>query len=327
MFGSLEWLWLFVEVNIHEISLTYGYILMTTLVNKPKRSSSYIGRVTDTSRWDAFEARQDDIFICSPPKCGTTWVQAICLFLLIEKPSLDGKLADISPWFDCRLDNLSACLDRLSAQTHRRFIKTHSPLDGIPYFDNCTYLIVYRDPKDAYFSMRHHLMNIGFSQPLALPQLAENPREGFRAWCQLPFEPEKAEQRSLSSFAQHYQSYDKFKHLKNFHFLHYSDLIQRRTESVSCIASILGIELTDDRFEAICESVSFDKMKGIATFFTPTLGRLKYKKDDLFFNSGKNEQWRSILEGSNVEQYNQRINELLEPEQIQWIENGSGCSS
>ena len=44
------------------------------------------------------------------------------------------------------LDDVVADLD---AQTHRRFIKTHTPLDGLPHDPRVTYIGVGRDPRDV----------------------------------------------------------------------------------------------------------------------------------------------------------------------------------
>ena len=160
----------------------------------PMRTSGYAGRLTDTTRWDPFRVRPDDIFICTPPKCGTTWTQAICAHLIFGTPEIAGKLTDISPWFDSKLEKLDVCLATLEAQTHRRFMKTHTPLDGIPYFSDCVYLIAYRDPRDAFFSIRNHLLNM--VNPPDVEQLAPDPRDGFRAWLEETFKPGVGEQRS-----------------------------------------------------------------------------------------------------------------------------------
>ena len=139
----------------------------------PKQTSTYTGPLTDTSRWGSFRSRVDDILICTPPKCGTTWTQAICALLVFETSEFKGKLTGISPWFDSKLESLDVCVATLESQDHRRFVKTHTPLDGVPYFPNCKYLIVYRDPKDVFFSSRNHLLNM--IAPPDIPQLASDP--------------------------------------------------------------------------------------------------------------------------------------------------------
>ena len=124
---------------------------MTIDTELPQRTSTYVGRLTDTNRWDSFRARPDGIFICTPPKCGTTWTQAICANLIFGKSDFEGRITDISPWVDSKLESSDICMGTLESQTHRRFVKTHTPLDGIPYYESNEYLVVYRDPKDAFF--------------------------------------------------------------------------------------------------------------------------------------------------------------------------------
>lgn len=49
---------------------------------------------------------------------------------------------------------------RLDAQRHRRVVKTHTPLDGIPHDPRVTYLVIGRHPLDAAVSLYHQGDNI-----------------------------------------------------------------------------------------------------------------------------------------------------------------------
>lgn len=88
----------------------------------------YATFVHDSARWDSFTPRDGDIVISPPPKCGTTWMQMICALLIFGTPSLDRPLDQISPRLDALTSDLADVLALLEAQTHRRFIKTHTPL-------------------------------------------------------------------------------------------------------------------------------------------------------------------------------------------------------
>ena len=121
----------------------------------------YRSFVMDSARWDGFEFRDDDIVISTPPKCGTTWMQMLCALLVLRDPTLGGRtLAELSPWLDMQTLPLDQVVANLSSQEHRRFIKTHTPLDGLPYDQRVTYLCVGRDPRDVAVSMAHHLDNL-----------------------------------------------------------------------------------------------------------------------------------------------------------------------
>src|SRR5215203_1589032 len=108
----------------------------------------YRNLVMDSARWDGFEFRSGDIVISTPPKCGTTWTQMLCALLIFDGPTFPALLSDISPWLDMNIRPLAEVTVALAAQTHRRVIKTHTPLDGIPLHRDVTYLVVGRDPRD-----------------------------------------------------------------------------------------------------------------------------------------------------------------------------------
>lgn len=60
------------------------------------------------------------------------------------------QTSHVSPWIDADFAPIDEYLERIDSLEHRRFIKTHTPLDGIPYYPECTYLVVLRDPSDAF---------------------------------------------------------------------------------------------------------------------------------------------------------------------------------
>ena len=290
-------------------------------LESPQRTTTYLGRRTDSRRWDQFSARADDVFICTPPKCGTTWTQAICAMLIFGRADFDGKIGDISPWFDANMTSVEASLQALDAQTHRRFIKTHTPLDGVPHFPTSHYLMVYRDPRDVYFSTRNHDNNRRDAPVLS--QMAADQRAGFHAWLDSPFEPGLGEQRSLAAFVHHYQSFRRFRERANFHFFHYADHKRDLRGSFTRIAGILGIELPSAALDTLSTAATFDNMKARSTTYAPGAGHGIWKDDTAFFNKGENAQWRDVLGSRELEHYAHRIGQVLPAEDIAWLENGS----
>src|SRR5947199_350426 len=119
----------------------------------------YQASMYDSSRWDGFELRPGDIIISTAPKCGTTWTQMICALLILQEPELPLPLDTLSPWIDMVTRARTDVFADLEAQTHRRFIKTHTPLDGIPSDPAVTYICAGRDPRDVGLSMDHHIGN------------------------------------------------------------------------------------------------------------------------------------------------------------------------
>src|ERR1700675_4388116 len=96
----------------------------------------YRTAVFDNARWEGFVHRPGDIFVCTPPKCGTTWTQAIVASLLWPAGDTPGPIMHVvSPWIEAEFEPIDVVLARLESQSHRRFIKSHTPADGIPFFD------------------------------------------------------------------------------------------------------------------------------------------------------------------------------------------------
>ncbi len=86
-------------------------------------------------------------------------MQMICALLVFQSPDLPAPLAELSPWLDWLIAPQEEVHARLDAQDHRRVIKTHTPLDGIPLDARATYICVGRDPRDVALSMDRHIDN------------------------------------------------------------------------------------------------------------------------------------------------------------------------
>ena len=83
-------------------------------------------------RWEGFVHRPGDIVVSTRSRSGTTWMQAICALLVFQTPDLPAPLSEISPWVDWEVEPIEVVRARLEAQDHRRILKTHTPLDGLP---------------------------------------------------------------------------------------------------------------------------------------------------------------------------------------------------
>lgn len=83
----------------------------------------------DSTIWNDFNFRHDDIIIATYAKSGTTWMQQIIAQLLFAgDPGI--AVADMSPWLDLRVPPKEVKLPMMEAQAHRRFLKTHLPVDA-----------------------------------------------------------------------------------------------------------------------------------------------------------------------------------------------------
>lgn len=88
----------------------------------------------DSTIWNDLVFRDDDIIIATYAKSGTTWMQQIVAQLLFHGDP-DLAVAEMSPWVDLRVPPKEVKLPLLEAQSHRRFMKTHLPVDAIHFSD------------------------------------------------------------------------------------------------------------------------------------------------------------------------------------------------
>src|SRR5204863_5297698 len=138
----------------------------------------YQGVTYDSARWGDFPFRADDVVICAPQKSGTTWTQMIVALLVFQTDVLPGRLGELSPWLDAKTAPLAGVLAGLERQRHRRFIKTHCPLDALPYLETVTYLCVGRDPRDVAVSNYFHWLNVNHPVARGAVYAAEDSPEG-----------------------------------------------------------------------------------------------------------------------------------------------------
>lgn len=287
----------------------------------PQRTQTYRGSITDTARWDHFRPRRDDLFVCAPAKCGSTWTQAICALLIFGRSDLEVNPAQISPWLDATITPLEPTLAMLDRQTHRRVVKTHTPLDGIPYYEPpCAYLVIYRDPRDAFLSLRNHVDNMVDTR--FRERGSDDPAADFRTWVTTPRKEGAAEQFSLEDFVYHFRSFWRYRALPNVHLLHYSDLRRDLEGNMRRLAAALQIPVEGSRFPELARAASFDHMRKNAATFAPGAGMGFWKDETRFFHRGRGGQWLDVLGPEELSLYRNRLAAWLAPDEIRWLEEG-----
>jgi hypothetical protein len=293
----------------------------------------YRNLVYDSARWDGFEFRDDDIVISTPPKCGTTWTQMLVAMLVFDATEFDWPLALISPWLDMNTRPLDSVLSDLDAQTHRRFIKTHTPLDGLPWDERVTYVCVARDPRDAGLSMDHHMSNMNFEVLLAMraesvgmedleelgapPEApSDDPAERFWSWVMAE------DFRGLARTLAHIQTFWDRRDDPNVALFHYSDYKADLPGQLARLADVLGIERSQTRIEELAQAATFAAMKERASDLIPNADIGLWHSPEGFFHRGTSGQWRELLDEDGVERYWARVRDLVAPDVAEWAHQG-----
>jgi len=77
----------------------------------------------------------------------------------VHQDNPDVNIQELSPWLDLRVPPKEVKIAALDAQTHRRVIKTHLPVDALTWHPNVKYVYVARDGRDVAWSLYNHYIN------------------------------------------------------------------------------------------------------------------------------------------------------------------------
>jgi aryl sulfotransferase len=287
--------------------------------------------VSDSALWDGFRFRDGDIVISTPPKCGTTWMQMLCALLVFDTADLPRPLTEISPWVDATTYDTEAILAGLEGQRHRRFVKTHTPLDGLPSAAGVTYVCAGRDPRDAMLSFEHAVANI---DPVAIsaggldqhagPPPSEDPLERFRVWADAEFMPESDWFGvSLANLVHHLRTFWDHRDDPQITLFHYADLKADLPGQLARLADALSIDVPRQRLEELAGAATFDRMRNRADELAPGVDAKLWRSNKDFFRTGTSGQWRDLLDAATLDHYHRRVAELAPPDLAEWLHTGS----
>ncbi|MFW8633790.1 sulfotransferase domain-containing protein [Cribrihabitans pelagius] len=281
-------------------------------------SRRYTGKIADPERWNSLKPRPGDIVVSTPPKSGTTWTQGILALLLSGDPNVDAAISRNAPWIDIETPEQDEIIAALNAQTGRRQIKTHTPLDGIPLCPDLSYISVFRHPIDVHLSFRRHVENM--KQDVLGDIYPPDIHEGFRIFL----EGDHRDGASLESIADHFRSALELAGQTNFLCLHYADMIRDLNAAVHQIAEHVSILHPPALMDELIAAAKFENMKKNAERFAVSAGEGFWQKDSDFFDSGTSQKWLGVLTGTDLAAYNARITDLLSEEERHWLEHGGG---
>ncbi|MDX2425035.1 MAG: sulfotransferase domain-containing protein [Cycloclasticus sp.] len=291
----------------------------------PKKLREFQNHHFDSTIWNDFKFRDDDIIIATYAKSGTTWMQQIVSQLLFNgEEGLD--VAEMSPWMDLRVPPKEVKLPAVEAQTHRRFLKTHLPVDALVFSKKAKYLYIGRDGRDVLWSMFNHHSRANDAWYAALndtpgrvgPPIEKPPAsitQYYHEWLDHDGHP-------WWPFWQNIRSWWAIRDLPNVHFVHFANLKTNMAGEIRRIAEFLETPIDDKKWEHILRHCSFDYMKAHATKSVPLGGAFWEGGAQTFIHKGTNGRWREVLQAGEVDKYEQRAVKELGDECTHWLETG-----
>ncbi len=235
----------------------------------------------------------------------------------------------LSPWLDWLVAPLEEVLERLEAQDHRRFIKTHTPLDGLPLDERATFIVVARHPLDLAVSLYHQGDNldrdrirrmVGGAEPLSPPAPRPPITEWLRAWIEWDGPPAERLD-SLPGVMWHLSEAWARRQDDNIVLVHYDDLIDDLEAEMGRLAAVLDLPVGDEELSELAGTASFEAMRAQSDLLTPDPGGV-LKSRTAFFRRGTSGAGAEILSATDLARYDRRARDLAPSELLTWLHRG-----
>ncbi len=290
----------------------------------PRKTREIHNHHMDSTRWIGFPFRNDDIVIATWARSGTTWTQQIVSQLIFN--GAEGvNVHSLSPWIENRITAQDR-IDGLEQQTHRRFFKTHLPVDALVFSPTAKYIYVARDGRDAAWSAYNHLLkavDAYFDRFNNTPGRVGPPvyrptgtvHDFYQEWFAHDGYP-------LWSYWENVRTWWNIRHLPNVRLIHFSELVRDLPGQIRAIADFLDITVDESLFPTIVEHCTFSYMKAHAALLAPRGGANWEGGGATFIHKGTNGRWRDELTPEECAAYEARAVEELGPDCAHWLSFG-----
>lgn len=196
-----------------------------------------------------FQARDDDVYVVTYPRSGTTWVQFI-LYLLRSDRAVDfAHISEVSPWWERTMALGTRRAEDFAELEGPRVFKSHLPRRWLP--ERGRYIYIERDGLDVAVSYYHlYRSHLGFEGDLG----------AF-------FERYLAGDLQYGSWFKHVAGWRRHADDDRVLYLRYEDLRAEPGAVIRQMAAFLGWPLEDEA--DVVEKASFGFMKQHEEKFDP----------------------------------------------------------
>lgn len=241
-----------------------------------------------------FEAKEEDTYVVSYPKTGTTWAQELVYLITNNLDFEKAKAMPISARFPYL--ELKFTIDKgfLLNITPPRFIKSHYPYSLLPQSikdKKCKMVYTIRNPKDTVVSFYYFM------------KLKEVYIGDFKHFFDVFIDEDS--KTSYNPFWKHLLEFWDLREQENILILHYEDMQRNIYGNIDKIASFFGKTLTDDEKQQVAEHCSFTRMKeNPSTNYVKEFG----KGETEFMRKGIIGDWKSHF----TNEMNERMDAYIE---------------
>jgi len=218
-----------------------------------------------------FVSREDDVWVITHPKSGTTWTQEMVWLICNDcdfETALSKKLIDRSPFFEFGVfwPERANGLERIEKAASPRILKSHLHASLLPTDVLSSQeggkgpKIIYtmRNPKSVCLSYFHHTKAFD-AYTGSMEEFAESFMDGSVIW---------------SPYAAHVKNYHKLQDNPNVLILTYEEMCADLPSTILRMATFLGKTLSAETVTKLASHLSFDEMKGNAAVVGGQVDRL-----------------------------------------------------
>lgn len=265
-------------MQIEESNEYKGYGVFVSLLNKLNkpisRFSKFINKKSTELRFVQYKLifgeRDDDIYIATFPKSGTTMMQMILYQLTTNGEINFNHIYDVSPW----IRNESFRNKRPKNWPSPRIIKTHDRHKNFPKNIKGRFIVVHREGMDVAVSFYHQQKN--YNDPnLKFEDFIKSFLKG-KSWFKF--------------------SSEWFRNKNNLTVLYvkYENLLHNKRNEINRIVEFLNLKVNDDQVDRAIHFSSFEYMKEKEDLFGDKPEALN-RVYDQFIRKGKKGEGKKIF--------------------------------
>jgi len=264
--------------------------MKTLLKTEPQSVTLVPGFIHLQKRILNMKVRQDDVWIITPPKCGTTWTQEITWLLMNKADVVTAKEKDLfsrSPFLEMPMmfitsdEEAEEVIGKLDSMPSPRLIKSHLPFELLPpdLLDTCKVVFVARNVKDAAVSFFYHERLMKHHDLIDM---------SFERYAREVYKPSLT---VLGGFFEMLGSGWKRRNHPNMLFLWYESMKEDQRKVISEIAEHIGYQLTDAEMDTVDEYTRFDNLRKTCSINQPS--PMFHSGRGSFLRKGKVGDWTS----------------------------------
>jgi len=259
-----------------------------------------------------FELRDDDIWIVTFPKAGTTWTQEMVWMLVnnvdkekgampaslrvpyMEINSLMGPDIEKIPFPPDMIEVMNDPIGYAGKMSSPRVLKTHLPIDSLPHgaLERCRIVYVARNPKDVCVSFF---------------KMMSEPESGFVGDFSQFAEFFKSGLQVYGDYWHHILSGWQVRERENVMFLWFEDMKKDQRKVIEDLITFLKHPLTDSQKDSLVDHLKFENMKANPNA-NPMVG-MEMESAGNFFRKGEVGNWKKFFTPEKAEEWARWIEE------------------